>query len=696
MAARDTGDVRIRLNGDRTAAQQYIGVARTQLGILKELMGFNNLPQLSRTVRLGNGTVIHCQSVFGQETITITPAVRVVAPVEEGVGVEEEVNKVVDYVGVTMPNPVPYRGVSIGVVNRGAPSIVNNVTVDGAGIRHAAWTIYNSAGATASAGEGTLEFIGTGGTYPAVLASYPFLSGYPAGSLKWVTFTGTATNDGLGNITYSGVWTTLGYEELLAADIAAGTGGVWNYVMTSDGEVLASEVQTTTGGHTYYSPDPIWNGDNYVNMYVDSVAGTPDHQLAFIVPEDCVYPAPTTPSTSFTARRKAWFLKNTTELMAALKGKFQPSAVGVTRAELQTGVLPASWDYQIKTQIAKDYNTFTLADGSKAGRHTRMPIVMSITSADDVVVSDTSTGLTQAGTMVTRRTTTYLYTDAKGKVWSAVIDGLLTQVVTQHVLNGSNVYTTRADTYSDWYTPTVAPANESLITHQFILDREVYGVGLLWNGTVVHGYKDTSAYGVPGNPLSYVGYTPAYPTYSNTLVGTAPNIFLQYHNTVLPTYVSNTAQSSTVMNNSAMYHVKQVELKLFGPAPGGVPLGIFVDPTDADGATQLAYYGKALFSFDWFTGAITPMGWAPHVNAQGKEVPLIIDMPAGYSYKNESGVLYFRRAGVNYTPAYNCALGYVWETPDEMWPDVAEYLRAKIKQLISGGGDQVLYKVILA
>jgi uncharacterized membrane protein len=79
MAAREIGPARVRLSGD--GAQAFIGVARTQMGILKELMSFGGLPQLSRTVTMADGTVINVSSVFGQDTIRIT---RPVAAGEEG------------------------------------------------------------------------------------------------------------------------------------------------------------------------------------------------------------------------------------------------------------------------------------------------------------------------------------------------------------------------------------------------------------------------------------------------------------------------------------------------------------------------------------------------------------------------------------------------------------------------------------
>ena len=56
-------------------AQGYTGIARTQLGILKDNMRLGNLAQLSRTVELTDGTKIFVSSIHGQDTIRVeTPA----------------------------------------------------------------------------------------------------------------------------------------------------------------------------------------------------------------------------------------------------------------------------------------------------------------------------------------------------------------------------------------------------------------------------------------------------------------------------------------------------------------------------------------------------------------------------------------------------------------------------------------------
>jgi len=73
---RETGPIRKRAEGDLEAATDYTGLARVQLGILKNRMAFAGLQVLSRQIALPDGTIIQVQSVFGQDTIQIEPPLR--------------------------------------------------------------------------------------------------------------------------------------------------------------------------------------------------------------------------------------------------------------------------------------------------------------------------------------------------------------------------------------------------------------------------------------------------------------------------------------------------------------------------------------------------------------------------------------------------------------------------------------------
>jgi len=77
-AMREIGPVRLLLGNSREeveAAKPYIGIARTQLGLAKNLMKLGGLSSYAMARRLEDGTVIIVQSVMGQDTIRIVPVV---------------------------------------------------------------------------------------------------------------------------------------------------------------------------------------------------------------------------------------------------------------------------------------------------------------------------------------------------------------------------------------------------------------------------------------------------------------------------------------------------------------------------------------------------------------------------------------------------------------------------------------------
>ena len=67
--------VRVIFYEDNSACKALLPYAQAQLGVLRNLMSFQSLKQLSRTSYLPDGSKIFCQSVFGQDTIHIFPAI---------------------------------------------------------------------------------------------------------------------------------------------------------------------------------------------------------------------------------------------------------------------------------------------------------------------------------------------------------------------------------------------------------------------------------------------------------------------------------------------------------------------------------------------------------------------------------------------------------------------------------------------
>ena len=79
---REIGVVRWRLGDTREeveAAKPYLGQARLQLGILKNLMAMGGQQQGARAVTLPDGTVIRSQSVMGQDIVSIAAPTAAVA-----------------------------------------------------------------------------------------------------------------------------------------------------------------------------------------------------------------------------------------------------------------------------------------------------------------------------------------------------------------------------------------------------------------------------------------------------------------------------------------------------------------------------------------------------------------------------------------------------------------------------------------
>ena len=93
---REYGVVRWNLGATKEeveASKPYLGQARVQLGIMKNLMALGNQQQGTRAVTLPDGTVIRSQSVMGQDTVQITPTVAVVARAQAKVQAQAQVRE---------------------------------------------------------------------------------------------------------------------------------------------------------------------------------------------------------------------------------------------------------------------------------------------------------------------------------------------------------------------------------------------------------------------------------------------------------------------------------------------------------------------------------------------------------------------------------------------------------------------------
>ncbi len=582
-----------------------------------------------------------------------------------------------DYVAISMPNPVPYRGVSIGVGEKGTPHPRWQYPTGGY-----YWTngIYFSPQALGVQGEEALyakpailnitsttngvvtivnsvSFQGTLPTYEALRSgTFSYTQYLQQGNAGMPVYVGGRTNLVVNNVAQNppilqvfdissavAAITAAGdaaYAAQLAEDIAANLAGAKTYVMASDGTVLASEVRNeyttesgfvgvryTTAHEDYNNWRDNWSGGS--DMWMFDYSTNPatfvyNHKLAFVVPEDCItFGGGTTPIqpplayagtdglatewnadwqagvAAFNLRRKNWFKKNSDEFIAALKTGFAPGTQGVTHTELQTGKLPANWEYQIKRDVDVEYNNYPRDQYNvSVGRHTRRAVQYREAAFSEDVQSDTSDGLTQAGVMVTKREVTLEYQipvvqldgTTTTETRNTTVTGYLTQTVTQHNYddgNGDNgLDFSLKDDYDNWYNPenTTLPLGvPSTITASYIKDRTNSRIGIVLNGTVQNGYNADSLNGIPANPITYALYNPPYPKWSSTIhADTIPDFIATWHKDAKIEYLVDGVGASNALNDSALYGVKQVEITPVGliangsgNAPAGTSLGIF-------------------------------------------------------------------------------------------------------------------------
>ena len=668
----------------------YHSFAEKKLAELKRWMKESGILAFSKTYWLNDSEHIFVSSTFFTDAVS-ADTIRINA------------GGITDYVALAMPNPVPYRGVSIGVVDK-SPAVSVAYT-DGAFPNRSATVTLSVGGSAVESYSGAFSFftaveVWFGTPFTAshyVWSTWPspaaLSAGTPLGSAG-AALSAAGTQIGGEIITLPGVGTVANTTVVSAIPgygvAAAAAGGVIKtYVTASDGEVLASEVQNIIDGQAYYVPNIAWNGEGYSNMHVDTTGHPVDHQLTFTVPEDCNHPVPAVSSLIFNTRRKAWFKKNSDEFIAALKTGFAPGTPGVTRAELQTGYLPSAWEYQIKRDVDVKYDSY--APASTVGRKTRRAIQYSETAFLDTVLSDTSANLTQAGVKITERAATLTYTIPVTQPDGSVVQeprersvvGTLTQTVTRHNDSvGNQLGLSRQDVYDTWYNreATTLPSGvPSTITAAYLKDRTTSRIGVVLNGTVQTGYNADSTLGVVGNPLTYALYIPPFPKTSSTVTADLiPDFIATWHKDAKITYDKTGATGSNVLNDSALHGVTRIEI-----TPVGVPeYGMFADITlDAvKNSTQVEVFGTAVYRFDWQTGALTFSKWKPLKDAEGNEVASrIVDLPAGTIWNNSP---------------VNCLVTY----HNLHWPDVVDAIRTRDKALptATAPADKILYALIQA
>lgn len=103
---RETGPVSKQLSNDETGdASAQVGAARTQLGILKNIMRLGGMPSAYRTVNMADGTTMYVSSINGRDTVNIqaAPSASNPVPFEQAIqipNVHVEVPEVIQVPGI--------------------------------------------------------------------------------------------------------------------------------------------------------------------------------------------------------------------------------------------------------------------------------------------------------------------------------------------------------------------------------------------------------------------------------------------------------------------------------------------------------------------------------------------------------------------------------------------------------------------
>jgi len=562
-----------------------------------------------------------------------------------------------------LPNPVPYRGVSIGEKAGGVPPLGT----------------YDKNGLYSPYGDGVVTYVAFAHLYGAnVAGDFGYWGGGVTGDLYIGDYLNHTQVSSTTLFNYECVWwdgTAIGYghsddgshsayhivvdgaynpgpalADIVSAATAAAVANYnaaydayvsanpdatksWNLVCASNGEVLAQQEITLVGPDKYDTPlTTQWSGDGYVPM-------THGHVLTFAVPEDCIYPVNATcplsdptivtawaaAQNALKARRKAWFRKNHDTVLADLKA----------------GTLPKYWDYALKRY-------------APLSTHTSLAVPMTATYSDDVVESTNKTTTTRSVTLSytipvkqtdgTMKDENRTYSFSGTEVYDVV------EYPSRGNISGDTILVNKY-TYANWYAPNhVMPQTEGFWqprqTHQYLNDVAVnntttprFNAGLVWSGTVVQGkYWADSSLGYPPSYSFYATATvPPLPPFQALLAGSALEFVKKYINDVEVLYDAEaaTAQASQLWLSSALMDGTTITIVPFGPVVDDVSLGMFTHDSithssDAAGATHIEVWGRAVFTYSRADGSFKFSEWVAPKDKDGNELPYVrVPVPAG-------------------------------------------------------------------
>jgi hypothetical protein len=506
-----------------------------------------------------------------------------------------------------LPAPTPYRGIKIAEIPPSAQQYPHMVTV-ATSIENGSSQVtdFMVEGVSYGTMNGGFSMRITEGMYE----GYPNTTNvitYSNHRVEWNVYNGSYQRSypygaDVNNLIITAIKDQPGYIAAQAAIDANPDTSYKTQVMTTDGVVLAEErqVRDSEAGTIQYRPrNMTWNGAGYVELYDEGGYAVYHHDLSFAVPEDCISPpCPVAPpysgtdgrgvvwaenwavaQTALKARRKAFFLKDSTTFLTALADGGH--------------VLSGAMDYVLKNTAPFSYKT-----------DRKYPIGVTYT---DAVLLDEITGHpgTMFATKVEERTAVFSTYDKDGtQLVSNIVGTRVTERTRHNNAEGQAVlYSTRI-TYDKWYSsPTEgSPVDlpNPLLPAQFLNNGSGKGMGLLWSGVRQHGSAATSAYGLPSITPEYQSLTPPYPLESCSVIGRAsPQIIAA--RVATPPIPSGLNQPS--FNDSALMPGQSVTLILFGPDGKGV----FGEWEEGD--TRLHIHGMATFAYDYPSGSFTQQSW---------------------------------------------------------------------------------------
>lgn len=647
--------------------------------------------------------------------------------------------------GLLMPNPIPFRGISIETLPAGVFNLpywaLTRYDFTGSSSSGLTSTVIQTLSTTATlfSGLGNIlysisgtsrsvrvsKFSVEGDIHPiAYTVSKSFSNFYAHGDH---VFMNGSSSSGIpeggtyyerSNLSVTPETSIPAYQTALAA--ASSSGSVKrSFVRASDGAVLASIphppanlLNPSLSANWFVAPQTgfavgveqsTWTGDGYLDIYNYTALGA-GHMVAthsFSVPEDCIYPLTKNAPPLYIGDAGSWEARWAGGYRAGQRHRIAwlKKSSDQTIDQLRNGTLPAGWATAIKR-------------GLPASEHVRRDAPLSATFSDDIVDNFTPPGGPLPPGFRNRiitRTVTMSYeapaglNDEPPREW--VFTGTRTDTITDTTKLVWNVTTE----FSDWWDAKdlggnmSAPGIANLEPLPFA-DTQIVGDDpdkaaqfTIWNGTqrytrmvnanggVDSVYATNSSVLNPNGSLAFrqvAGVTPV--DAANNVVGTLPEFINQYRTEYPLVYDANVeAQEFVDSRISDKNIVSFTPVGLITDEFGtDQKLGFLYHADDAQKAWGLEIWGTAYFTYSATDGSLAFKSWAPVQPDDADADSIIVDIPPAY---DGGGA----QTAPN-IPEYNCIV----RVDDVPWKDLVTAEKAARNERAAGRGDRIM-KVVL-